>query len=71
MKYRSFVTASEKAYERAGGAKEPRGPGTPTAVTNGIRIPARYNGLLFDSDWFAGLLRQIHDEPRVWEGSPL
>lgn len=67
MKYRSFVTASEKAYERAGGAEEPGGPGTPTAVINDKRIPLEYNGLLFDNDAFAGLLQQIYDKPGEWE----
>ncbi|WP_371596201.1 DsbA family protein [Streptomyces sp. NBC_00564] len=67
MKYRSFVTASEKAYERAGGAEEPEGPGTPTVVINDKRIPQEYNGLLFDRDAFAGLLQQIFDKPWEWE----
>jgi len=58
MKYRSFVTASEKAYEKAGGAKEPGGPGTPTAVINDKRIPMEYNGLLFNAAAFESLLQQ-------------
>ncbi|MFJ6088108.1 DsbA family protein [Streptomyces sp. NPDC092369] len=66
MKYRSFVTASERAYERAGGAEEPEGPGTPTAEINGKRIPLEYNGLL-GSGVFARLLQQIHDDPAEWE----
>ncbi|MFD9326236.1 DsbA family protein [Streptomyces sp. NPDC060065] len=70
MKYRSFVTASEKGYERAGGAEEPEGPGTPTAVINDKRIPQEYNGLLFDRDAFAGLLQQIYDKPWEWEAVP-
>ncbi|WTX85449.1 DsbA family protein [Streptomyces sp. NBC_00645] len=71
MKYRSFVTASEEAYERAGGAKDPKGPGTPTAVINDKRIPAEYNGLLFDSDAFAELLQEIHARPWEWEQTAL
>ncbi|MET9900756.1 thioredoxin domain-containing protein [Streptomyces sp. NPDC006446] len=71
MKYRSFVTASEEAYERAGGAKDPKGPGTPTAVINDKRIPAEYNGLLFDSDAFGELLREIHARPWEWEQTAL
>lgn len=71
MKYRSFVAASEAAYERAGGAKDPKGPGTPTAVINDRRIPAEYNGLLFDGDTFAELLREIHARPWEWEQTPL
>jgi protein-disulfide isomerase len=34
MKYRDFVAASEKAYEEAGGAESPQGPGTPTMLTS-------------------------------------
>ncbi|MEU6275025.1 thioredoxin domain-containing protein [Streptomyces populi] len=71
MKYRSFVTASEKAYERAGGAKDPKGPGTPTAVINKKRIPTEYNSLLFDGDSFAELLREIHARPWEWEQTAL
>ncbi|MER6349651.1 DsbA family protein [Streptomyces sp. NPDC001595] len=66
MRYRAFVTASEKAYERAGGTEEPEGPGTPTAVINDVRIPTEFNGLLFDGDVFADLLREIQDEPDDW-----
>lgn len=67
MKYRAFVTASEKAYERAGGKEEPEGPGTPTAVINDVRIPLEYHGLLFDGDVFADLLREIQDKPDDWQ----
>ncbi|MYT05063.1 MULTISPECIES: thioredoxin domain-containing protein [Streptomyces] len=66
MKYRAFVTASEKAYESAGGSEEPGGPGTPTAVINYVRIPADYNGLLFDAPLFSNLLRQIRKAPGEW-----
>lgn len=66
MKYRAFVTASEKAYERAGGKEEPEGPGTPTAVINDVRIPAEYNGLLFDGAVFTDLLAEIRDAPGTW-----
>jgi protein-disulfide isomerase len=68
MKYRTFVTASEEAYERAGGEKEPEGPGTPTAVINDKRIPLEYNGLLLDRTAFADLLQQIHTAPWKWDG---
>jgi protein-disulfide isomerase len=71
MKYRSFVTASEKAYEKAGGAKEPGGPGTPTAVINDKRIPMEYNGLLFNAAAFESLLQQISDKPWDWVATSL
>ncbi|MGW1068261.1 DsbA family protein [Streptomyces aureus] len=71
MKYRSFVTASEKAYEKAGGAKEPEGPGTPTAVINGKRIPMDYNSLLLNGTAFESLLQQISDKPWDWEATSL
>lgn len=66
MKYRSFVTASEKAYDRAGGPKEPTGPGTPTAVINDVRVPAEYSGLLFDTEGFTSLLALIAQRPQEW-----
>lgn len=67
MKYRSFVTASEKAYERAGGTDEPEGPGTPTAVINGKRIPPEYSGILLRSTLFADLLESIRADPESWD----
>ncbi|MEU5701257.1 DsbA family protein [Streptomyces aurantiacus] len=71
MKYRTFVTASEKAYERAGGAEEPEGPGTPTAVINGKRITVEYYGMLFDNKIFDALLQQIYDTPGSWKNTRL
>ncbi|MFF2846006.1 DsbA family protein [Streptomyces sp. NPDC058001] len=71
MKYRSFVTASEKAYERAGGVLDPGGPGTPTAVINGKRLPTEYSWLLLDGATFAKLLRQIYNSPVEWENTSL
>ena len=71
MKYRTFVTASEKAYERAGGAEEPGGPGTPTAVINGKRITVEYSGMLFDNKIFDALLQQIYDNPGSWKNTRL
>lgn len=66
MKYQSFVTASEKAYEKVGGTKEPEGPGTPTAVINDKRIPMKYNSLLLNGAAFESLLQQISDRPWDW-----
>lgn len=67
MKYRSFVVASEKAYERAGGEKEPEGPGTPTAVINDVRIPVEKSGLLYDGTVFSTLLSMIRATPEDWQ----
>ncbi|MEU9985862.1 thioredoxin domain-containing protein [Streptomyces sp. NPDC048045] len=69
MKYRSFVTAAEKAYEHAGGAEEPQGPGTPTAEINGVRIPAQSNGVLFDGRVFEMLLAKIRARPEDWQAA--
>ncbi|MFE1464667.1 DsbA family protein [Streptomyces nigra] len=71
MKYRAFVTASEKAYEKAGGTKDPEGPGTPTAVINDKRIPLEYGALLMERDTFAQLLQEIHDKPEEWDATTL
>ncbi|MET7428517.1 MULTISPECIES: DsbA family protein [Streptomyces] len=66
MKYRTFVTNAQDAYERAGGPQDPEGPGTPTAEINDVRIPVRYNGLLFDGPVFDGLLKKIREDPGSW-----
>lgn len=71
MKYRAFVTASQKAYERAGGTAEPEGPGTPTAVINDKRIPSELGEVLLDGTLFAQLLAQIHTNPLEWEHTTL
>ncbi|MFJ7339667.1 thioredoxin domain-containing protein [Streptomyces sp. NPDC101110] len=71
MKYRDFVAASQKAYERAGDTSEPEGPGTPTAVINDKRITAETAGVLYDSTMFTELLRQIHAHPQEWEATTL
>ncbi|MFI1959890.1 DsbA family protein [Streptomyces althioticus] len=59
MKYRDFVTASQKAYEKAGGPSDPQGPGTPTAVVNGTVIPVEYNALLWDGAAFTEMLESV------------
>jgi protein-disulfide isomerase len=66
MKYREFVTASQRAYELYGGTAEPEGPGTPTAVIDNVRVPAEYNGLILDAELFSELLEQIRKEPAQW-----
>jgi protein-disulfide isomerase len=66
MKHRSFVTASEHAYETVG--TEPgKGPGTPTAVINDVRVPEEIGGVLYDSKLFAELLQVIQDRPGEWQ----
>ncbi|MET9735194.1 hypothetical protein ABZZ79_32555 [Streptomyces sp. NPDC006458] len=67
MKYRAFVTASQNAYQRTGGTKEPDGPGTPTVVINEVRLPPQFTALMFDGDAFAGLMKGIRDEPDDWQ----
>lgn len=57
MKYRDFVARSQQAYLQAGTSSSGRpGPGTPTADVNGTRIPAAYNGVLFEGTTFTSLL---------------
>ncbi|NEA66426.1 thioredoxin domain-containing protein [Streptomyces sp. SID12488] len=66
MKYRSFVTASEHAYETVG--TEPgKGPGTPTAVIDDVRVPDEINGALYDPTAFGKLLQLIQDNPGEWQ----
>lgn len=70
MKYRSFVTASEHAYERVGTAEQKRqhkGPGTPTAVINDVQVPEEIGGVLYDGKLFGELLQAIQDRPGEWQ----
>ncbi|GAA4240197.1 thioredoxin domain-containing protein [Actinomadura meridiana] len=61
MKYRKFVAASQEVYRKSGkGKDEPRGPGTPTAEINGVRIPVDYSGVLYDKDAFAAMLTRAY-----------
>ncbi|MFF3542923.1 DsbA family protein [Streptomyces platensis] len=65
MKYREFVDRSERAYEQAGEG-DPRGPGTPTAVINGVQMPEEYYGMLFERKVFTRLLTLIRNQPGQW-----
>ncbi|WP_326721071.1 MULTISPECIES: thioredoxin domain-containing protein [unclassified Streptomyces] len=65
MKYRDFVTKSEQAYESAG-EDDPRGPGTPTAVINGVRVPEGSAAVLYDQELFNQLLEEIKAQPGRW-----
>ncbi|MGJ5980910.1 DsbA family protein [Streptomyces scabiei] len=66
MKYRDFVSRSEKAYERAGGSENPGGPGTPTAAINGRRIVEMYGAVLYDRSMFDRLLKTVEQDPMAW-----
>ncbi|MFG2135103.1 DsbA family protein [Streptomyces sp. NPDC048751] len=66
MKHRPFVTAAEHAYEVAG-TEARKGPGTPTAVINDIRVPEEIGGVLYDPTLFADLLELIQDRPGEWQ----
>ena len=66
MKYRSFVTASEHAYE-AVGTEPGKGPGTPTAVINDVRVPEEISGVLYEGKLFGELLQAIRDRPGEWQ----
>ncbi|MEI5102974.1 thioredoxin domain-containing protein [Streptomyces sp. PmtG] len=59
MKYKDFVTASEKTYEAADG-DGPRGRGTPTVVINGTQITGDRYGDLFEKESFGVLLSSAH-----------
>nr|WP_241827040.1 thioredoxin domain-containing protein [Streptomyces graminilatus] len=66
MKYRSFVTTSERAYE-AVGTEPGKGPGTPTAEINDVRLPEEIRGALFVAKAFAKLLETIQENPGEWQ----
>ena len=67
MKYRAFVTASERAYEAAGTEEKGKGPGTPTAVINGVRIPESIGSVYYDARPFTEMLRLIQKSPQEWQ----
>lgn len=67
MKYRAFVTASERAYEAAGGEEAGQGPGTPTAVINGVPIPEAIGSVYYDPRPFTEVLRLIRKSPEEWQ----
>ena len=65
MKHRSFVTASEHAYDMYG--TPGKGPGTPTAVINDVRVPEEIGGVLYEGKLFGELLQAIQDRPGEWQ----
>ncbi|KOX28612.1 MULTISPECIES: thioredoxin domain-containing protein [unclassified Streptomyces] len=65
MRYRPFVTASEKAYEHTG--DDPRGPGTPTVVVNGHMIDGALYPANFDPRLFTLLVTDLHQRPHSWD----
>ncbi|PVC96052.1 hypothetical protein DBP12_16575 [Streptomyces sp. CS014] len=60
MKYKDFVTASQKTYEAAGG-DDPRGPGTPAVAINGTEVDGDRYDWLFEKESFAALLTSAHN----------
>lgn len=65
MKYRSFVTASQRAYEHTG--DDPIGPGTPTVIVNGHNIDGGLFAVNFDAKVFGLLVRDLQARPGAWE----
>ncbi|MFF9911557.1 DsbA family protein [Streptomyces sp. NPDC013457] len=65
MRYRSFVTASQQAYEKTG--DDPIGPGTPTVVVNGNNIDGGLYGVNFDANLFTLLVGDLHRRPGAWD----
>ncbi|MFB7374904.1 DsbA family protein [Streptomyces sp. NPDC056222] len=60
MKYKDFVTVSQRTYEAAGG-DDPRGPGTPTVAINGTEVKGDQYGWLFEKESFALLLNSARN----------
>ncbi|MFE1409011.1 thioredoxin domain-containing protein [Streptomyces sp. NPDC058770] len=67
MKYRDFVTRSERAYERAD-EEDTRGPGTPTVLIDDVLISEEHRWVLFDREAFGRLLITIRTQPWRWVG---
>ncbi|WP_323181675.1 hypothetical protein [Streptomyces sp. NBC_00572] len=64
MKYKAFVTASEKAYENTG--DDPKGPGTPSLVVNGHLLEGGLYGVAFEEGLLTRLVVDLHDRPARW-----
>lgn len=65
LKYRVFVTASERAYEHTG--DDPKGPGTPTVIVNAHPIDGGLYGADFDTRYFYRMVKDLHDFPSTWD----
>ncbi|MFJ7023593.1 DsbA family protein, partial [Streptomyces sp. NPDC101117] len=65
MKYRSFVAASQQAYQNTG--DDPIGPGTPTIIVNSHTIDGGLYGFNFDRKLFRQMVKDLHDFPYTWE----
>ncbi|MFB6529256.1 DsbA family protein [Streptomyces sp. NPDC056399] len=65
MQYRSYVTASQEAYQETG--DDPIGPGTPTIVVNGHNIDGGLYGANFDAGLFRHLVTDLHEHPKTWD----
>ncbi|MGW8362905.1 DsbA family protein [Streptomyces wedmorensis] len=65
MKYRSFATASEQAYEQTG--DDPVGPGTPTIVVNGHFIDGGLYFANFDAKLSRRIVEDLHEHPGRWD----
>ncbi|MYW13708.1 thioredoxin domain-containing protein [Streptomyces sp. SID2563] len=65
MKYQSFVTASQRAYEHTG--DDPIGPGTPTVIVNGHAIDGSLFAVNFDAKVFGLMVRDLQARPSAWE----
>ncbi|MFD9036010.1 DsbA family protein [Streptomyces sp. NPDC059567] len=60
MKYKDFVTVSQRTYEAAGG-DDPSGPDTPTVAINGTEVKGDLYGRLFEKESFALLLNSARN----------
>ncbi|MFH8989288.1 thioredoxin domain-containing protein [Streptomyces sp. NPDC017940] len=65
MTYRSFVTASQRAYQQTG--DDPIGPGTPTVVVNGHTIDDGLQHVKFDESLLDLLVTDLHERPGMWD----
>ncbi|MFG2298560.1 DsbA family protein [Streptomyces sp. NPDC048603] len=67
MKYRSYVTASQQAYQQTG--DDPIGPGTPTIIVNSHTIDGGLYGANFEADLFRLLVTDLHEKPWTWNAA--
>ncbi|MEV6394728.1 thioredoxin domain-containing protein [Streptomyces sp. NPDC051907] len=69
MKYRSFVTASQDAYQAVDGSVGD-GPGTPSVTINHKEVPEDIGGVIMEREVFKILLNDVHIRPWAWRANP-
>ncbi|MFF5785728.1 thioredoxin domain-containing protein [Streptomyces sp. NPDC012693] len=65
MKYRAFVTASDRAFDKAG--ENISDWGTPSLLVDGHRLEGGLYGVAFEADLLGMMVTDLHRRPWRWE----